>query len=160
MALKLPIYLTSKRDVLKLRREVEVVADSLLQQRVAKEKAGVDRKMKEPSAELRGFLEANSIEYSEDKLDEIEKTLASVYENAIQIRMSFASEPEKESLEKLVGWFRDNVTPAIFIQVGIQPRIAGGVILRTNHKRYDFSLRSMLLKNSDKLMKAVHDVGK
>jgi F0F1-type ATP synthase delta subunit len=160
VALKLPIFLTSKKDLLKLRREVERLSESVLQQRVAKSKAGVNRQLYDPSHELKEFLAHNNIDYAEENLKKIGEILKDVYDNALQIRLSFASEPDQRSLEKLIEWFRNNTTPAIFIQVGIQPMITGGVVLRTRNKRYDFSLRSALLRNSEKLMETIRNVSK
>ena len=72
--------------------------------------------------------------------------------------MAFAGEPDQESLEKLISWFRKETHPHIFIQVGIQPMLAGGVILRTPKNRYDFSIRTALLSNVSKLPTAIRNI--
>jgi len=160
VALKLPLFVTSKKDILKLRREAEKLSESLLQQRVAADKSKAKRDLYEPSENLRQFMELNKIKSDEAALSQLDKTLREVYEKSPQVRLSFASEPDQESLQKLTSWFRTNTHPMLFVQVGIQPMITGGCVLRTPRMRYDFSLRSALLRNSPKLRKAIADVSK
>ena len=158
MALSLPTALTSKRDVLKIRREIERVLEALVQFRVAKTTAGVDRDLPTLSKRLMLLLEVNNLKLEEQSIRQIDKVLEEVYTSAPQVRVSFASEPDQESLEKLVAWFRREAHPATFLQVGIQPMLAGGCVLRTPMHRYDFSLRTKLESSVDRLQEAISSV--
>jgi len=158
VALKLPVFITSKKDILKLRREAEKLSNSLLQSRVAADKSKVIRTVYKPSQNLTQFMAQNGVKADENSLAELDKQLQEIYDKAPQVRLSFASEPDQESLQKLTAWFRTNANPMMFVQVGIQPMIAGGCILRTPKMRYDFSLRTTMLKNSAKLREAIANV--
>lgn len=70
-----------------------------------------------------------------------------VRKTAPVVQMTFANEPDKSTLSMLVKWFRENGHPNTLIAVGVQPKITGGCIVRTQTKTFDFSLSSKL-KNS------------
>jgi F0F1-type ATP synthase delta subunit len=82
-------------------------------------------------------------------------TLVQLSEQAPVIHMSFAVEPPSAMSQKIVGWFRVNVHPATLLQIGIQPTIAAGCVLRTPNKFFDFSLRQHLRTHQDKLMTSI-----
>lgn len=160
MELNLPVAVTSKKDVIRLRREIERILEGMLQKRVAKEKSDVERDVPKPGKVLDIVLEENKLEINEEDLAKLDLALEDAYNNGPQVRMSFASEPDQESLEKFAGWFRKKVNPRVFIQVGIQPSLAGGCIVRTPKKRYDFSLTTALKKHEAKLQEAIVNVGR
>ena len=75
------------------------------------------------------------------------KRLNFVRRTAPMVQMSFASDPSKRALRVLVRWFRENGHPNTLITVGVQPNIAGGCVLRTATKEFDFSLQQILTAN-------------
>jgi F0F1-type ATP synthase delta subunit len=58
--------------------------------------------------------------------------------------MSFASEASPKALDKIVAWLRSNIHPQTLLQVGLQPTIAAGCIVRTTNRVFDLSLRTHL----------------
>jgi len=60
---------------------------------------------------------------------------------APRVHVSFASDPSAAFTAKIVAWFRNSVHRAILVQVGLQPTIAAGCVVRTTNKSFDFSLR-------------------
>jgi F0F1-type ATP synthase delta subunit len=70
--------------------------------------------------------------------------LSDVREKAPEIHMSFSTEPSTSFIQKLAGYMRENIHPQLLIQVGLQPTIGAGFMMRTTNKYYDFSLRSAL----------------
>lgn len=59
------------------------------------------------------------------------------------VRISFASEPTKQALRVLVRWFRENGHPNTLVAPAVSPRIAGGCVVRTSTKTFDFSLQKI-----------------
>lgn len=75
------------------------------------------------------------------------------------IHMSFAAEPSADFTAKIVAWLRQNIHPLILVQVGLQPSIAAGCILRTTNKVFDFSLRQHFMRNRQILVDALGKIG-
>jgi hypothetical protein len=81
------------------------------------------------------------------------KQLQFVRRTAPAVQISFASQPSRQALRVLVRWFRENGHPNTLISVGIQPNIAGGCVLRTANKEFDFSLQKLFQQNKPRLAK-------
>lgn len=108
------------------------------------------------SSVLRSLAVANQVDLRDEKasivlLEQLDK----LKYHAPTLHISFPAEPSNEVLRKLVMWLRKEIDPEIIIQVGLQPSIAAGVILRTPNRQFDFSLRRHLLNNRDMLIKLV-----
>ncbi len=76
-----------------------------------------------------------------------------VRRTAPTVQISFASDPSRQALRALVRWFRENGHPNTLITVGIQPNIAGGCVVRTATKTFDFSLQKLFTANVSALAK-------
>jgi hypothetical protein len=70
--------------------------------------------------------------------------------------MSFASDPSAVFTVKIVIWLRTNIHPYLLLQVGLEPRIAAGCIVRTPNKQYDFSLRRHFTDQREQLINAIN----
>ena len=148
--LKLPVILTTKQDVTHVHRELQNFCDLVVQSFARHEKP-----IKYPpiSDSLRALAVDNQINLHEEKacktlLGDIEELKNSL----IIMHISFPNDPPPDILQKIVTWLRKEFSPIIVIQVGLQPSIAAGIILRTPNRQYDFSLRQHLYKNRDKLI--------
>jgi F0F1-type ATP synthase delta subunit len=71
------------------------------------------------------------------------------------LHISFAAEPSTQALEKILVWFRANIHPQALLQVGLQPTIAAGCVLRTPNKVFDMSLRNHLIEQQKYLMQLI-----
>lgn len=71
------------------------------------------------------------------------------------VQISFASDPSKQALRALVRWFRQNGHPNTLISVGVQPNIAGGCVVRTATREFDFSLQKLFQSNKHALARAL-----
>jgi F0F1-type ATP synthase delta subunit len=78
-----------------------------------------------------------------------------MYENAPSFHVSFAVEPSPRALEKILVWLRENIHPQVLVQVGLQPAIAAGCVMRAANKVFDMSLRSNLKEQSGYLTQLV-----
>ncbi len=72
--------------------------------------------------------------------------------NAPVLHFSFAVDPSPAFLRKLTEWLRQEIHPLVLLQIGLQPSIAAGCVLRTTDKYFDFSLRNYLLAKRDTLI--------
>ena len=156
MELKLPTVIASRKDLIRLHREIRFFIDSVTQSIMRH-----DNPVKYPaiSEQLRALAVTNQIDMREPKnCEAMLERLDYLKEHAPSVHISFPAEPTAEILEKLVTWFRQEVDPNIVIQVGMQPTIAAGVVVRTPNHQFDFSLRRHLYANRHKLGEALQRV--
>ncbi len=156
MELKLPTTIASRRDVIRLHREVRSFIDATTQSIMRH-----DNPVKYPaiSDQLRALAVVNQVDMRDPKrCEELLKKIEYVKANAPSVHISFPVEPTADILERLVVWFRQEINPLIVIQVGIQPTIAAGVVVRTPNHQFDFSLRRHLYQNRHKLGEALQRV--
>lgn len=156
MDLKLPTTIASRRDIIRLHREIRSFIDVTTQSIMRH-----DNPVKYPaiSEQLRALAVTNQVDMRDPKrCEELLKKVDYVKANAPSIHISFPVEPTADILERLVVWFRQEIHPLIVIQVGIQPTIAAGVVVRTPNHQFDFSLRRHLYQNRHKLGEALQRV--
>lgn len=55
--------------------------------------------------------------------------------------MSFSADPSPLFTQRLISWLRQNIHPDLLLQVGLQPTIGAGTVVRTTNKYFDLSLR-------------------
>jgi hypothetical protein len=67
--------------------------------------------------------------------------LRQVVDHAPVVHISFAADPSAVFTAKIVEWLRAKVHPLALLQLGLQPSIAAGCIVRTPNHVFDFSLR-------------------
>jgi hypothetical protein len=80
--------------------------------------------------------------------------IVKVEHTAPQVHVSFASDPSSAFTAKVVTWLRGSVHPWSLLQVGLQPTIAAGCVVRTSNRVFDFSLRERFVKSETKLLDA------
>lgn len=156
MDLKLPTAIASRKDVIRLHREIRDFIDVATQSIMRH-----DNPVKYPaiSDQLRALAITNQVDMRDPKNCEILlKKVDYVKEHAPSVHVSFPTEPTADILERLVVWFRTEIDQHIVIQVGIQPTIAAGVVVRTPNRQFDFSLRRHLYANRYKLGEALQRV--
>jgi F0F1-type ATP synthase delta subunit len=69
--------------------------------------------------------------------------------------MSFAADPSASFSAKIVGWLRANIHPLSLLEIGLQPTIAAGCIVRTTNKVFDLSLRNRFSEHTELLLKSL-----
>ncbi len=84
--------------------------------------------------------------------------LMTVRAKAPIIHMSFSADPSPAFTQKLITWLRENVHPLVLLQVGLQPNIGAGCIVRTTNKYFDLSLRQHFANQQELLMVKLHGV--
>lgn len=139
----LPISIVTKVDVGRLLREVSAIDDFLEQ--AAIRQPGTALKLPKTTRIIDEFVTANKVNLlTEAERKALIQFLTAIREKAPEIHMSFSTEPSAAFIQKLIDYLRQNIHPHILLQVGLQPTIGAGFMMRTTNKYYDFSLRTTL----------------
>lgn len=138
--LVLPTQVTGKMDVGRLLREAEVIEEFMKQ--AAIRQPGSQVKMPKTSRLMDEFLSSNSLNllHEEDRQRTTE-FLRLVKTKAPVIHVSFGVDPAPAFLQKLITWMRTELHPLLLMQVGLQPNIGAGCVVRSTNKYFDLSLR-------------------
>lgn len=153
MELKLPAILASKQDITHVHRELRVFSDLVMQSIMRH-----DKTVKYPpiSATLRALAIENQLDLRDEEVcKKLLATLEDLKHHAPAVHISFPTDPSPEVVQKLVVWLRKEVDPRIVIQIGLQPTIAAGIVMRTPNHYFDFSLRRHFYDNRGKLIEAL-----
>ena len=87
------------------------------------------------------------------------ETLRSIKEHAPSIHISFAVEAPVPFDQKIVLWIRQNIHPQALVEIGLQPNISIGCILRTTNKIFDMSLKNRFAASKKKLFEDIRGNG-
>ena len=154
MVFKLPLTIVSDVDIMRTLRELNKLDDFFVDAEARKGgQVGEPPMLTFSLNELardngENLLEAASRKLLSTKLEQIKNT-------APLLHISFASEPSSKVLERILVWFRSNIHPHAMLQVGLQPAIAAGCILRSSNKVFDMSLGANLKNQEPYLVKLI-----
>jgi hypothetical protein len=152
--LKLPISVVSQIDVARLLREINAINDFFAG--AAARQAGTSMQLPRLSKSLDNLATENSLNLLDDHSRKIlSEELSKILGKAPLLHISFAAEPSAKALERILVWFRQNIHPQALLQVGLQPTIAAGCVLRTPNKLFDMSLRVYLKSQEPYLVKLI-----
>lgn len=153
--LTLPIQATSRADIGRLLREVEQI-DNFLKQAAIRE-PGTSVKMPKTSRLLDEFVSSNDLNLlQDDDRKRVQKFLLMVKTKAPLLHMSFSVDPAPAFTQKLITWLRKEIHPLVLLQLGLQPNIGAGFVMRGTSKYYDFSLREHFRKQRPLLIDKLH----
>lgn len=147
MALKdklvLPPGVVSAADVNRLIRELASLNDYFLSS--AARKGGTAVQPPRVTRILNDIATAGKYNLLDEKeRQNLVSEIKTIQTSAPLIHISFASEPSPSALGQILVWLRTNIHPYTLLQVGLQPTISAGCVLRTPNKVFDMSLRSYL----------------
>ena len=146
-SLKLPNNLFSKSDLMQLMRELNSLNDFFVG--AAARQTGNAMQLPKTSRIMNQLAELNGINLVDAQArKQLAQTLEELLRKAPAIRMSFATDPSPKTLEPVLVWLRTNIHPQLLLELGLQPSLAAGCMVRTPNKIYDFSLRTYLEKQS------------
>ena len=149
--IQLPVQVIGPVDVNRLIREVEGLNDFMMQSAIRM--PGSSMKLPRTSRLFDEFIAVNHFNMLQTADRRAAATfLQSIKQQAPVIHMSFASDPTAAFTVKIVMWLRANIHPYLLIQIGLEPRIAAGCIVRTPNKQFDFSLRRHFIAQRDQLI--------
>lgn len=147
VGLKLPVGVVGPGDVRRLQRELEQLEDTLQQMRL-RTNAPV-AKLPRASRQLEEFASTNRLNLLlPDDRQRTGAYLASALRTAPVLHMSFAAEASRKFTTEIVLWLRTNLRPDVLVDIGLEPTIAAGCVVRTPNHLYDFSLRARFDKQA------------
>jgi hypothetical protein len=154
-SLVLPVQVTGRVDVGRLLREVEQL-DSFLRQAAIRQ-PGTSMKLPKTSRLLDEFMTANKANLlHDDDRARVLSFLVAVKAKAPVLHMSFGVDPAPMFVAKLMTWLRAEVHPLLLLQIGLQPTIGAGCVVRTTNKFFDLSLRQHFKKQRGLLIEKLH----
>ena len=152
--LQLPASVVSGVDISRLSRELEAFEEYMEQARV-RQRTGKTLTPPRTSRLLDELARANQLNLLQDADRERLKLFLDSLDGAPTIHISFSADPSAAFTEKIVLWLRTNIHPHVLVQVGLQPNIAAGCIVRTPNKVFDFSLRENFNQKRQLLVDAI-----
>lgn len=153
----LPEQLTSSVDLSRLIRELEALDESLRQAQLRK--PGTPTKLAKTSATLEDLARQNDIALTDQKQrEQLIKLLDAFLQHAPRVHMSLAAEPSGAFVRKVVVWMRANLHPLILLEVGLQPTLAAGCMVRTENRMFDMSLRHRFTENRHMLVEKIREM--
>ncbi len=152
--LLLPIGIVGKIDVGRLLREVQALNEFMDQ--AAIRQPGTPMQLPKSSRLMDEIIQLNKLNMlqTNDRRRLLE-FLKAVQDQAPVLHMSFSADPSPHFLNRLMKYLREEIHPLVLLQVGLQPNIGAGCILRTTNKYFDFSLRQHLKQKQDVLMRTL-----
>ena len=155
VGLQLPVGVVGPGDVRHLKRSLEKLEDMLQQMRL-RTNSPVS-KMPRASRLLEEFAATNRLNLLlPDDRQRATAFLAHTLTNAPVLHMSFAAEASRAFTTEIILWLRQNLRADILLNIGLEPTIAAGCIVRTPTHQYDFSLREHFAKQAGLLAKQLH----
>lgn len=153
--LQIPSGVVTKVDVGRLLRELEAL-DEFLDQAAVRQ-PNTQGQMPKTSRMLDEIFSINKLNglISEDRT-RLMNFLIMLRAKAPVLHMSFSADPSPAFTQKLIIWIRDNIHPFVILQVGLQPNIGAGCVVRTTNKYFDFSLRADFFSKHELLLSKIH----
>lgn len=147
VGLHLPVAVVSPGDVSRLKRELEALENDLEQLRLRT--SSPIAKLPRSSRVLEEFAATNRLNLLlPDDRQRMAAYLANVAAHAPVAHISFAAEASRKFTTEIVLWFRQNIHRELLLNIGLEPNLAAGCLLRTTNKQFDMSLRAHFAKQA------------
>lgn len=151
--LKLPILVFGIVEVRRLKRELEALEDFMKQSEIRE--PGKQPSVPRVSRLLDALAAENHLNLLQPQdRQRLKEFLVYVEHGSPRVHISFATDPSSAFTAKVVSWLRSSVGPDVLLEIGLQPNIAAGAILRTKNKIFDLSLRERFAESNDLLLRA------
>jgi F0F1-type ATP synthase delta subunit len=151
-AFTLPNSLIGGVDLGRLIRELEVLDDFLYQTQIRT--PGTSMQIPKTSKTLDEISGDNHYSLlDKNHRAQLLKSLKQLDAHAPVIHMSFAVEASPAFAGKIVAWMRQHIHQYLLVEIGLQPTVSVGCVVRTNNKIFDMSLRNKFLESRGILVK-------
>ncbi len=155
---KLPNNLIGLIDLSRLIRELETLDDFLYQTELREH--GTPMNLPRSSKLLEEIASSNHYSLLDSNQRKgLIQALKTIEEHASVVHVSFAVDPSLNFMKKIVTWMRENIDNYIMVEVGLQPTISVGCVVRTNNKIFDMGLRHRFSESRDVLIKKIAETG-
>lgn len=150
----LPVGVVSTGDVRRLRREVSEMEETL--QAVRLRTHAPLAKLPRLSRALEELAATNRLNFlMPDDRKHAAIFLDNVLKSAPVLHISFASEASRKFTTEIVMWLRANFDSEMLVEIGLEPNIAAGCVVRTTNRYFDFSLQKHLEEKRSMLMEKI-----
>lgn len=148
---QLPTSVATRSDLGRLQRELEAV-DEFLQQSAIRQ-PGVQTPLPKTSNLFAAICADNKLNLLQptDRAN-LKVFLSAIRDKAPVLHVSFNTDPSPLLIQRLVTWMRQNLHHYVLLQVGLNPTIGAGCVVRTTNKVFDFSLRQRFIDKRGLLM--------
>ncbi len=145
-------------DLGKIQRELESLDDFLQQSEIRSPGSNVT--MPKTSNIFEELVSMNGLNMlkAEDRKS-LRDFLENLRDKAPVVHMSFSATPSPQFVQKLTTWIRKNLHNFAFLQIGMNPSIGVGCVVRTTNKVFDFSLSQKLKEQESFLNEQIHNLG-
>lgn len=148
-AFVLPPELTGQTDINRLLRELETLDGAMVGQQAGTQPSKITNLLLE-TANANGYKLADPFHRQH-----ITEQLTKIHDRAPLLHISFAAEPSPKVIQTVLAWLRANIHRYALLQIGLQPAIAAGCVLRTPNKIFDMSLGASLQKQKPFLLQLI-----
>ena len=139
-SLQLPNGVIGIMDIRRLYREVKMINDFLHQS--ALREPGASMSLPKVSRMLHELTEVNSLNMlHDDDRQRLTIFLSELESKAPRLHISFSIDPSPYFLSKLMDYIRKHINSHALVQVGLQPNIGAGCVVRSTNQVFDMSLR-------------------
>lgn len=150
-AMHLPVGVVSTGDARRLRRDMATMQETI--QAIRIQTNAPMAKLPRMSRALEEFAGTNRLNFLlPDDRSQADAYLEYVLRKAPVMHMSFASEASRKFTTELVQWLRTNFDPDMLVEIGLEPNMAAGCVVRTSNKVFDFSLSKYLESKRELMM--------
>ncbi len=152
--LKLPNNVVGVMDINRLHREMLSLNDFMHQASIRE--PGSSMSLPKMSRSFDEVAESNGLNLlQQEDREKLTKFLTAVKEAAPRLHISFSVDPSPLFLGRLMDYLRGAIDPFVLVQVGLQPNIGAGCVVRSTNKVFDLSLRENFRQKRGLLMQYV-----
>lgn len=159
MELSLPQTIISRVDVARVLRELETLNEYMVS--AAVRQTGQPMQLPRLTRQLEDLARDNQRNLlDETGRKELHGRLNMLLKQAPSVHISFATEPSAQAISRILLWFRESVHPQALIQVGLQPNIAVGCVVRTPNLLFDLSMKEYLIQQEPYLTQLLKEAAR
>jgi hypothetical protein len=155
--LSLPLSIVTKVDVGRLIRELEQIDGFLKGAAIREPGTPVDMPRVSRLLDETATINKLNLLHDDDRKRLID-FVTQVRANAPIMHISFSADAPPAFTQKLITWLRTEIHPLVLLQIGLQPNIGAGSVVRTTNKFFDLSLREHLKQKGDVLSEVLKKV--
>jgi len=139
--LKLEEKIKTQEDLIFFLEEIDLASDLILKEPQKKFSQKLEGKISKDLLEILKELEEKDKRY-QDPQEQVFflQLLKNHLKSLPKVKIEIAFEPEKETLEKISQWFKENLKKKVILDLKINPKIIGGAKIEYQGKWRDFSL--------------------
>jgi F0F1-type ATP synthase delta subunit len=154
--IKLPLSVMTLNELSRVGRELDQLDEFLIQSAIRT--PGTRMQLPRLSKMLDDVAASNDVNLLDEKHRKALLTaLSYLKQHAPKLHISFSAEPSGQFVTKIAQYIRTNISSVALLQIGLQPTIAAGCIIRTPNKQIDLSLRAHLRDSRQILAKLIHE---